>query len=49
MRNTRITFWMRLRLGLMLAVMAFRKGFEVGNLYLAKGDTLSVTYSLKVK
>ena len=49
MRHTRITFWMRLRVGLMLAIMAFRKGFAVGDIYLAKGDTLSVTYSLKVK
>lgn len=45
----KITFWQRLRVGLMLGIKAFRKGFAVGDLYLAKGDTLTVTYSLVVK
>lgn len=38
----KITFWQRLRVGLMLGIKAFRKGFAVG-------DTLTVTYSLVVK
>lgn len=45
----KITFWQRLRVGLMLGIKAFRKGFGVGDLCLAKGDRLTVTYTLEVK
>lgn len=48
-KHGKISVWKRLCVGLMLGIKAFRKGFSVGDLYLAKGDSLTVTYTLEVK